>query len=271
MQPPVAHSFYDHLNEDLSKVTQEVAQNSMEEAVKKETALTPAENQGLDVSGDGSWRKRRFSSLQGISSLIGLRSQQVLDISIKNSFCKACLKWENRKGTEEYEDWFSDHQDKCAAYHEGSAGKMEVDGVVKMFRRSQEKYNVKYHHYIGDGDSKLYSALCQAKPYGDEVKVEKKECVGHAQKRMGTRLRNLKKNFGKKLLDDEKTIGGQGRLTAKVIDQLTTYYGNAIRNNTDSVEKMLNAIWATYYHKISTDQNPQHHLCPPGQSSWCKW
>ena len=88
---------------------------------------------------------------------------------------------------------------------------------------------------------------------------------------MGTRLRNLKKNSDKKKLDYGKTIGGQERLTGKVIDQLTTYYGNAIRDNTDSVEDMKNAIWATYYHKISTDQSPQHHLCPKGENSWCKW
>lgn len=33
-----------------------------------------------------------------------------------------------------------------------------------------------------------------------------------------------------------------------MIDKLTVYYGLAIRRNCDSVEKIYNAIWATYYH-----------------------
>lgn len=34
---------------------------------------------------------------------------------------------------------------------------------------------------------------------------------------------------------------------------------------------MKETVWATYYHKSSTDENPQHMFCPPGPKSWCKW
>lgn len=34
---------------------------------------------------------------------------------------------------------------------------------------------------------------------------------------------------------------------------------------------MRNEIWASFYHKSSTDKNPQHHLCPSGATSWCKY
>lgn len=73
------------------------------------------------------------------------------------------------------------------------------------------------------------------------------ECVGHVQKRMSTRLRKLKKDMKGKKLKDGKPIGGLGRLTDKKIDQLATYYGNAIRGNND-VESIRNAVWATFYH-----------------------
>ena len=73
------------------------------------------------------------------------------------------------------------------------------------------------------------------------------ECTGHVQKRMGTRLRKLKKERGKKLLKDGKTMGGRGRLTDKKIDMLASYYGNAIRGST-TVPDMKNAIWAIFYH-----------------------
>ena len=52
---------------------------------------------------------------------------------------------------------------------------------------------------------------------------------------------------------------------------LTKYYGNAIRGHSNSVSEMSNAIWATFYHKKSTDDNATHHLCPSGRKSWCKW
>ncbi|XP_044584111.1 uncharacterized protein LOC123264734 isoform X1 [Cotesia glomerata] len=82
---------------------------------------------------------------------------------------------------------------------------------------------------------------------------------------MGSRLRKAKKN--------NTGIGGKGpgKLTDKVINELSLYYGLAIRRNPESVENMKNEVWATYFHKISTDSNPQHHFCPQGSSSWCKW
>ena len=68
-----------------------------------------------------------------------------------------------------------------------------------------------------------------------------------------------------------KSLSGKGKLTAKMIDKLNVYYGPAIRRNHDSVEKMKNAIWATYYHYSSTDENPHHEKCPSGEDSWSEW
>uniref|UniRef100_A0A6P7GDN8 Uncharacterized protein LOC114336144 n=1 Tax=Diabrotica virgifera virgifera TaxID=50390 RepID=A0A6P7GDN8_DIAVI len=153
---------------------------------------------------------------------------------------------------------------------------MEAHAIVSMFQRSEE-HNVRYLNYIGDGDSKTYSGVLESKPYGNDFVVNKKECVGHVQKRMGTRLRDLLKKTvvdtvtvtGKKI--KRKTLGGKGKLTAKMIDKLTVYYCLAIRRNYDSVKKMKNSIWATYYHYCSTDKKPQHEKCPTGEDSWCEW
>ncbi|KYN10344.1 Aminopeptidase N [Trachymyrmex cornetzi] len=139
---------------------------------------------------------------------------------------------------------------------------MEPDAMVEMFSRSESLYNVRYAYYIGDGDSKTHKSIQDAKPYGD-FPVVKKECIGHVQKRLGTRLRNLKKEV--------KNLGGRGKLTGKLIDELSVYYGLAIRRNTDSVENMRKEIYATLYHKISTDEKPQHDRCPAGADSWCSW
>ena len=61
------------------------------------------------------------------------------------------------------------------------------------------------------------------------------------------------------------------KLTDKLISELSKYYGNTIRNNTDSVKKMKDAVMATMYHKYSTDAHPQLMCCPVGKDSWCSW
>ena len=63
----------------------------------------------------------------------------------------------------------------------------------------------------------------------------------------------------------------KGVFNDKTIDLLQTYYGNAIRSHVGDLEGMKRACWAVFYHSISTDDNPQHHCCPEGTDSWCKY
>ncbi|GFW19345.1 uncharacterized protein TNCV_256721 [Trichonephila clavipes] len=84
----------------------------------------------------------------------------------------------------------------------------------------------------GDGDTKTFNALSENKPYGDDHLIQKVECVGHVQKRMGTRLRKLKLVYSKKKLSDGKTIGGKGRFTDSLIDKLAIMkFGLKINRN----------------------------------------
>ncbi|CAN7990883.1 unnamed protein product [Ixodes hexagonus] len=131
---------------------------------------------------------------------------------------------------------------------------METSGAVKIFTRSFEARGLKYTSYIGDGDSKTFLAVRDPKPHDSDV--EKHECIGHVQKRMGTR-----QGFA--------ASRSKRRLTEKDIDSLQYYYGKAIRENTHALEAMRKAVWAIYFHKLSTDEDPNHGLCPPGESSWC--
>lgn len=216
----------------------------------------------LKVSGDGSWKKRGFTSLYGVTTIIGYYSGKVLDVVVKSSFCQACSAWSSRTDTIEYEKWYPTHKESCSSNHEGSAGKMEVDSMIEMFGRSEENFGVKYLNYIGDGDSKTYASIVKNNPYGDEHSVIKSECVGHVQKRMGTRLRNIKK---------KEKLGGKGRLTDPLIKKLTIFYGLAIRNNLNSVEDMKTAIMSTLDHYCSTDEKPRHDNCPHGAKTWCNW
>ncbi|GFV91924.1 uncharacterized protein TNCV_2975951 [Trichonephila clavipes] len=147
---------------------------------------------------------------------------------------------------------------------------MESEGALRIFSRSLPNYNVRYVQYLGDGDSKGFLRVQESNIYGDEFPVEKLECIGHVQKRMGARLRALKNNLKSTKLSDNKPISGRRRLTDAEILLLQKYYDLAIRRNVGkSVADMSKSIWAIYFHKLSTDENPQHALGSMGEESWC--
>ena len=82
------------------------------------------------------------------------------------------------------------------------------------------------------------------------------ECVDHVQKRVGTRLRKLKR--------DKKGLGGKGKLTNVIIDRLQNYYGIAVRSNVNSLEGMKKAIHASLFHVASSEKNIWHDHSVPG-------
>ena len=141
-----------------------------------------------------------------------------------------------------------------------------------MFKRSLD-FSLRYTSLVSDGDSKTMSMLQKELPYGTDPdhQVKKLNCVGHVQKRMGTALRNLKRQYRGQKLSDGKTIGGAGRLMDSRINSLQNYYGDAIRRNKGNLEAMIKAVQASLLHSNSSDDNPRHHLCPQGEKSWCKW
>ncbi|KAJ8898268.1 hypothetical protein PR048_003628 [Dryococelus australis] len=116
------------------------------------------------------------------------------------------------------------HEESCSSNYDGSSGGMEVPGVKEIFERSLSLYN-----------------------------ITKLECVGHVQKRMDSRLRRLTTSKKGKKLNDGRTLDGKNRLTDSTIDIIQNYYGLAIRQNTDSVEKMRTTVWALFCHISSID------------------
>lgn len=168
---PIFRSFYDKLVKTIAIATKAVRDESMKKAAQEEREESQKNGQtdGVTVSGDGSWRKRGFSSLFGITSLIGWSSGKIIDVEVKSKYCKSCEYWKSKNGTTEFEEWQISHADECEANHEGSSGKMEVDAVVEMFQRSEDLYGIKYCNYIGDGD---FKGIVDSKPYED-VDVEK--------------------------------------------------------------------------------------------------
>lgn len=140
-----------------------------EEIAEASKAQNVTESSELSVSGDGTWHKHGYTSLYGVFSIIVHYNGKAVDIIVKSSYCKICEYWKSKTNTAEFEEWYAMHKNSCSANHDGSAGKMEIDAIVEIFKRSQEKHAVKYVNYIGDGDSKTYKGIIDADPYGETV------------------------------------------------------------------------------------------------------
>ena len=291
LPPPVQKSSYMPIKETMNKAVVAVQAKSMKAAADMEYSLAeqkpistdesdeeddasavPSDEttpRDIDVSVDGSWMTRGYSSKVGAVTTIGLVTGKALDTEVRSKSCKGCDYWQKQKDKrpDDYAKWLRTHGPNCEATHTGSSGSMESLSAEDIFSRSIVQNTLRYTRFIGDGDTNAFKSVRDSKPYKD-VDIDKIECVGHVQKRMGTRLRKLKTALSGKKLSDGKGIGGKGRLTSTQIDQIQTYFGNAIRGNTHNAVGMREAIWAIFFHKLSTDQNPRHSMC---KDTWCKY
>ena len=69
-------------------------------------------------------------------------------------------------------------------------------GAINIFSRSIENFNIINDRYLGDGDSSSYKEVIDSQPFKSyNITPEKLECVGHAQKRMGSRLRSIIQSY----------------------------------------------------------------------------
>ena len=129
-------------------------------------------------------------------------------------------------------------------------------GRQTLWNWSMER-GFRYTTMVYDGDSKSSKHLTNLRVYGD-VELRKKECISHVTKQLGTALRKLVAS-GKK---GGITLGGRGfgRLTETTMGKLEEFYYLAVRGNTCNLNKMYDAVWASFYHASSTDEKPQRPL-----------
>ena len=190
--PLMAYATFSDMNKELACYSTG-ADNSMLQAVHE----IKGDNSNdlicnIAVSCDGTWRKRGYSSLNDVVSVINVETGKVIDYRVLTKKCAQCTSWESRRRTEEFDNFMSFHSEECLIDHKGSAGGMESKGKVECFVSSLDKYNLRYTEYLGDGGTKSYHDIVSSKPY-DDIPVMKLKCNGHIQKRVGARLLKMKK------------------------------------------------------------------------------
>ena len=232
------------------------------------------------VSYDGTWLTRGHSSNLGMGFVIDANTGFVLDHNILSRFCQACdrIKLRHANDPDRITEEIFRHKDQghCLANFEGTSGVMEREHALRMWARSVEKNKMRYTQFISDGDSSAFRAVRDSDPY-DGIDIEKQECINHVQKRLGSRLRKLKKETYTEIVSKvtgrvtkRATLGGAGKLTDNVIDRLTGYYGAAIRRTLNTtITKMKDACIAGFKHVTSTDANHDHEHCQEGTTSYC--
>ena len=293
MPPPYTHATYDDMVKDvlpgyvaamndsmLGAASNVKLQATVQESTEQDSEI-PESNQDendqilvhersdnvfdCDVSLDGNWQRRGYTSLNGLISAIERVSDKVVDIAIMTKDCRPCKYWDGKEEEPEYEKWILSY--KCMISHEGSSGSMETEGAVST-DRSKKKNEFRYTNYIGDGNSSAFKKVSESNPYPNKP-IEKLECVGHIQKRVHAGLLSLVK--------EHKGIGGkgEGKLTRKVINTLQNYYGMAIRNTKNTnIPQMKTAIVAVLHHctqKEECDKDDRHKYCPSDHDTWCKY
>lgn len=259
MPPPPNKSAYNAHNKSLLQVVERLGEEIMMGSAIRVRQTIGSDECGVSV--DGSWHRRGYSSLNGVVTTLSIDTGEALDVEILSKECFGCRKWGSiDKADPRHASMIANHQ--CRINYTGSSGGMEPVGAGRIFLRSEAKRGLKYVDFYGDGDSKSYATVKDLDPYNG-TPINKKECIGHYQKRLGTALRKLKSK--------NKGLGGRGKLTNNLVNKMQNYFGIALRNNTESVEKMSKAIWSSFYHLCAKDTHPLHTKCPIGSDSWCSF
>ena len=259
--PPMSEKSFRETNYKIYDAIKAVCDTSLTDAAEEVKTVNSIQDGycHTSVSVDGTWQRRGYSSLHGAVVAMSMQSGKVLDIAMMSRYCQGCTninaQAKSSKFTpSEIEMLRADHD--CMINHHGSAPAMETKGAIQIFNRSKEKGLI-YSGYYGDGDSKAYGSVKEIYP---GIPVIKYECVGHVQKRVGCRLRKLKKN-----------VKGLSELTGNVIDRLQNYFGIAIRTNVNDLEGMKKAVAAVLFHVASSKEKKWHTHCPDGANSWCRY
>jgi hypothetical protein len=257
------------LQETLSKVLQHYGNAVNQAYIDLGVGLDAELSRNIWVSFDGAWQKRFRGSHIGIGFIIDTLTGLAIDMEVLSTHCFGCRfapdkneEEEDEDGKSVYDDWFQKHEPISRKNFEGSTQAMEQELEVIMWERSIELHKFRYIEFLGDGDAKTYDQLCSRKIYGD-IDIAKVDCINHVSKRMGTALRDFhEKNPAARLPQ-------KGRFLKDIVPKLQNDYGKAIKSKTNSVDAMHDAIMSTLHHMSSTDANPQHHLCPEGETSHC--
>ena len=117
--------------------------------------------------------------------MIDLYSGFIIDSTVMSKYCTQCVLAKKKFGeaTPEFSAWYEMHQVDCQINHTESSGAMEKAAAEIMWNRSLS-HGMRYTKMVSDGDSNAYKNIVNLNIYGQDVEIQKEECVNHVQKRL---------------------------------------------------------------------------------------
>ena len=169
MPAPLGYTAYRDNNIALAKAAKSVATKSMHDAAAELHKNSSEPITQCAVSCDGTWQRRGHASLNGCVTTLSIDSGKCLDVEILTKVCHGCQKIEREEDAAKKADL--QERQKCKANYQGSAPSMEVEGVKRIFKRSEQTRKLQYTEYFGDGDSKAYE---EVQDCYENIHIEKK-------------------------------------------------------------------------------------------------
>ncbi|GFS27557.1 hypothetical protein ElyMa_005281200 [Elysia marginata] len=105
---PITATAYQTIVKKVCSASAQVASESMKRAAEEVRDKLGTEDGNIGncgVSVDGTWQRRGHSSHHGVVTVKSLETDKCLDVEVFSNICKACQRWEGKKGTKDYEIW----------------------------------------------------------------------------------------------------------------------------------------------------------------------
>ena len=93
LPPPISKSAFQRHQKALYVASKSVAESSMQQAAREVQALNLSKQKDkhiTEVTFDGTWMKRGFTSLHGVFTCFDWEVGRVLDLHISTKHCHAC-------------------------------------------------------------------------------------------------------------------------------------------------------------------------------------
>ena len=100
----------------------------------------------INVSIDGTWQKRGYTSLNGVIVAISIDIGKIVDLEILTRYCRHCDIQNKllKDNIDALNTWKENHRDPCKLNHDGTAPAMEAAGATRIFERPIEERCARY-------------------------------------------------------------------------------------------------------------------------------
>ncbi|KAL4107279.1 hypothetical protein QTP88_017650 [Uroleucon formosanum] len=201
------------------------------------------------VVADGQWSKRsyktKYDALSGVATIIGLKTQKVLFVGIRNKYCIICQKYNSKN------EKVPEHE--CFLNWAKPSTAMEADGVLEGFTKSIEMH--------GDGDSSVTKKLNELSPYGPTFSIKKIECVNHLLRNYGSKLTTLARITKYPIRIRKHILTNIFRFRGDVIEAVKHWKNAVGLSKLEKLKEIRKDLLNGPYHRLGQHDNCNEYFC----------